>query len=168
MKRYKKKKDAPLSSFSPSASSSVSIPCLHFAHTEEKRQQRGFGIPPTPTPTLTPLHPDVGHMSRGIQASHSHRPSLPHRQPLHTWKEGSCLCALCFFFFLSFSFPSSLLPPIPRRRRLKGSAGLSGCFARERERERDRARVGAMALDPWQLFPSMFHAHSHSCSPNES
>lgn len=159
-----KKKDAPLSSFSPSASSSVSIPCLHFAHTEEKRQQRGFGIPATPPP----LHPDVGHMSRGIQASHSHRPSLPHRQPLHTWKEGSRLCALCFFS--SSSFPSSLLPPVPRRRRLKGSAGLSGCFAREREGEREggRARVGAMALDPWQLFPSMFHAHSHSCSPNES
>lgn len=32
----------------------------------------------------------------------------------------------------------------------------------------DSARGGAMALDPWQLFPSMFHAHSHSCSPNES
>lgn len=31
-----------------------------------------------------------------------------------------------------------------------------------------RASGGAMALDPWQLFPSMFHAHSHSCSPNES
>lgn len=95
--------------------------------------------PPRHPPTLTPLHPDVGHMSRGIQASHSHRPRLPHRQPLHTWKEGSCLCALCLF--LSFSFPSSLLPTIPRRRRLKGSAGLSGCFARERERERETVRV---------------------------
>lgn len=103
-----KKKDALLSSFSPSASSSVSIPCLHFAHTEEKRQQRGFGIPAIP-PTLTPLHPDVGHMSRGIQASHSHRPSLPHRQPLHTWKEGSCLCALCLFFILFLPLFSS--PP---------------------------------------------------------
>lgn len=52
-------------------------------------------------------------------------------------------------FFLSFSFPSSLLPPIPRRRRLKGSAGLSGCFARERERERPcacwRDGTGSMA-----------------------
>lgn len=42
------------------------------------------------------------------------------------------------------------------------SAGLKGTALSE------SGRGSAMAPDPWQLFPSMFHAHSHSCSPNES
>lgn len=86
--------------------------------------------------------PDVGDISQAIQASHRQAKSPRDRSQKgsYTRNKSQFVC----FFHTGF----------------KGTVGEGALI--------DSTSGGAMALDPWQLFPSMFHAHSHSCSPNES
>lgn len=106
--------------------------------------------PPSPPPPPPPSPHSIQMLVTCLGAFRPHTATdrVSHIGSRSTHGKKGRVCALCVFF-LSFSFPSSLLPPIPRRRRLKGSAGLSGCFPRERERERPcacwRDGTGSMA-----------------------